>query len=983
MYLKQIKTVGFKSFADEINIDLSTGITGIVGPNGSGKSNVVDAVRWVLGEQSVKSLRGEGAMSDIIFSGSEKRKGSSYASVNLIFNNEDKYLPIEFNEVSVKRVLYKDGENEYFINNSKCRLKDITDLFIDSGVGKESFNIISQGEIGEILSNKPEDRRIIFEEAAGVLKYKKRKEEAIRKLQRTHENLSRVNDIIAELEIQVEPLRKQKETAEIYLKSKKELENYEVALITHDIDTINYEYQRSKERIDELNNELSRISVSNITEDIELTNKKTELSKIDKEIYTNNQLLINISSKVEKLNGEKNLILEREKNSVDNKELHERIVSLQEQLFNNSNNVLLIKNELETLKVNLDELDELITQSESQIQKIKQERAIVVDELNSKNRYENELNFKIDILEKAIETDSGLSYGVKSVLHNPRLTGIKGIIGKVIDVEEIYTKAIDIALGGAKEYVITDTKRSAVEAIEYLKNNNLGRATFFPLEVIEPRGIDSNVLNTISNINGFIDIASNLVKYDKLYENIILNQLGNVIIARNIDDANMISSKINHRYKIVTLDGDLVNVGGSITGGRYKNKTSNILNQKYELDDLNRKLLETINTINLKEEKINQLDYDLKLKEEKKYEYTSKKIEIEEIIKNKNKILIESLTKKEAIEKEIGHYNNNLGEAHNLIMNEYYEELRKKEELESLLDNLNQKKTNLSNMINDMESSIKKVNSNYNKLQNELKELEIKINKDDVKLDNLLNTLNEDYSMTFERAKELYKLETEENVARTKVSELKNTIKNLGVVNVLAIEEFDKVNVRFEFLTNQKQDLYKAENMLLEIINEMDTVMKTEFIATFERIQVEFSNVFRSLFGGGTAELKLTEPTNILETGIDIIACPPGKKLAHISLLSGGEKTLTAISLLFAILKIKTVPFCILDEVEAALDEVNVDRFGEYVETLKDKTQFIIITHKKKTMEYVDYLYGITMQESGISKLVSVKLEDIKDDNSN
>ena len=370
MYLKQIKTIGFKSFADEINIDLAPGITGIVGPNGSGKSNVVDAVRWVLGEQSVKSLRGEGAMSDIIFSGSEKRKGANYASVNLIFNNEDKFLPLEFSEVSVKRVLYKDGENEYFINNSKCRLKDITDLFMDSGVGRESFNIISQGEIGEILSNKPEDRRIIFEEAAEVLKYKKRKEEAIRKLERTHENLSRVNDIISELEQQVEPLRKQKETAEIYLKSKKELEQYEVALITHDINKINYEYHLNKNRIDELNNELSTLSNSNITEDAELTNKKLELNKIDKEIYNINQQLIDISSKVEKLNGEKNLILEREKNNTDDEKLHNKIVELQEQSLKLNNEISLIQIELENYNKNLNEIENNLMINQNQILKI-------------------------------------------------------------------------------------------------------------------------------------------------------------------------------------------------------------------------------------------------------------------------------------------------------------------------------------------------------------------------------------------------------------------------------------------------------------------------------------------------------------------------------------------------------------------------------------------------------------------------------------
>lgn len=979
MYLKQIKTVGFKSFADEINIDLSTGITGIVGPNGSGKSNVVDAVRWVLGEQSVKSLRGDGAMSDIIFAGSVKRKGSNYASVTLIFNNEDKYLPIEFNEVSIKRVLYKDGENEYFINNTKCRLKDINDLLIDSGIGKESFNIISQGEIGEILSNKPEDRRVIFEEAAGVLKYKKRKEEAVRKLERTHENLSRVNDIIGELELQVEPLKKQKETAEIYLKSKKELEQYEVALITHDINEINYEYQKNKNRIDEINNEISKISSSNIQEDIDLTSKKIKLGELDKEIYNINQTLINISSNVEKLNGEKNLILEREKNNTEDLKKHNKIVELQENILKLQNDIETTLNNVKMLTKSLDEENNIIDKIKDDIRKTKQEKDILINELNNKNRYENELKYKINILEQAIESDSGLSYGVKSILHNPKLTGIKGIIGKLIDIDESYVTAIDIALASAKEYVVTNTRKNAIDAVEYLKNNNLGRATFFPLDVIKPRVIDENTLNILYNLNGFINIASSLVTYDPLYENIILNQLGNVIVARNIMDANEISKQISHRYKIVTLDGEVVNVGGSITGGKYKNKTSNLLSQKYELEDLNKKLEEVINNIKLKEEKINELDYNLKHYEEISYTHTSKKIELEEKIRSKNKNIEELKEKENNLQKEIEHFDINLELEHNKVMTKYYEELKKKEEFENKLEILNQDKKGLSSLINDIETSIKRSNSNYNKLQSELKNLEIKVNKDDVRLDNLLNTLNEDYSLTFERAKELYKLEVEENEARIKVASLKSTIKNLGVVNILAIEEYDKVSERFNFLNEQKQDLYKAENTLLDIINEMDSVMKEQFVTVFEKIQIEFSNVFKSLFGGGIAKLELTAPDNILETGIDITACPPGKKLSHISLLSGGEKTLTAISLLFAILRVKTVPFCILDEVEAALDEVNVDRFGEYVETLKGKTQFIIITHKKKTMEYVDYLYGITMQESGISKLVSVRLEDIKE----
>ena len=979
MYLKKIRTVGFKSFADEINIDLSKGITGVVGPNGSGKSNIVDAVRWVLGEQSIKSLRGEGSMSDIIFAGTTKRKPANYASVNLIFDNEDRHLPIDYSEVSIKRVLYKDGENEYFLNNTKCRLKDITDLLMDSGMEKDSFNIISQGQVQEILSNKPEDRRVIFESAASVLKYKKRKEEAIKKLERTHENLSRVNDIINELEVQIEPLKEQKENALIYISNKKQLENIEVALIAHDIDKINYEYQNNKNKIDELNTELNNILTHSNTEDATLTSKKVELNELDRNIYDIGQELIKVSSNVEKLNGEKNLILEREKNKKENDEIQNKVIKLEEDSLKTQNLIDSITNEINIEKSKLDDICENINRNNLNINKLKQEKNICTNELSNKNRYETELKYKIEMLEQAIENDSTLSYGVKSVINNPLLNGIHSIIGKVIEIEEMYSTAIDIALGSAKEYIITETSTNAKEAIKYLKSNELGKATFYPMDVIKPRNIDSEIMNILYNTNGFVDIASNLVKYDKKYTNIILNQLGNVIIANNIDDANEISKLINHRYKIVTLDGQQVNVGGSLSGGKFKNTKSNVITQRYELDNLNRKLYKTIEEIKTIEEKINELDYYFKEYEEKNYIFMQQKIQIDEIIRNKNITLDEKTKEKNDIDNELKAFNNNIDDEHKKIMDEYYSELKKKDELVRKQEFLSNKKRDLSELIEEIESSIKRSNSSSSKIQKELKELEISVNKDDIRLDNLLNTLNEEYSMTFENAKMKYKLEIDEAEARLKVNSLKSSIKSLGVVNVGAIEEYDRINQRFEFLTNQKQDLYNAENTLLDIINEMDDVMKENFINTFERIQTEFSNVFKSLFGGGNAELKLTSPNNILETGIDIVACPPGKKLSHISLLSGGEKTLTAISLLFAILKVKTVPFSILDEVEAALDEANVELFGKYVSKLKDKTQFIIITHKKKTMEYVDYLYGITMQESGVSKLVSVKLEDIKE----
>ena len=710
-----------------------------------------------------------------------------------------------------------------------------------------------------------------------------------------------------------------------------------------------------------------------------MIDKKLELNKLDEEIYNTNQELIKVSSQVEKLNGEKNLIIERGKNKKDNDEIQNRILNLQEEKLKVQNDINSINNELEINKSKLDFIIDNINHNNLNINKLKQEKNICISDLNSKNRYETELKYKIDILEQAIENDSTLSYGVKSILNNPSLDGIHGVIGKVIEMEESYMKAIDIALGGAKEYIITETSNNAKDAIRYLKNNELGKATFYPIEVIKPRSIDSETFNILYNTQGFIDIASNLVQYDKKYTNIILNQLGNVIIARNIDDANNISRLIEHKYKIVTLDGELIHVGGSITGGKFKNTKSNIITQRYELDNLNRKLYKTIEEIKNVEEKINELDYYFKENEEKNYNLTKEKIEIEEIVKNKENNLKEFISRKESLDNELNSFDNDVDIEHQKIMDEYYKEVGKRDELVKKQEYLSNKKVVLNNLILEMEDSIKRNNSSISKLEKELKELEISVNKSDVKLDNLLSVLNEEYSMTFEKAKENYRLEIDENEARLKVNSLKTSIKNLGVVNIGAIEEFDRINERFEFLTNQKQDLYKAENTLLEIINEMDDVMKEKFMDTFSKIQVKFAEVFKSLFGGGKAELHLTEPNNILETGIDIVASPPGKKLSHISLLSGGEKTLTAISLLFAILRVKTVPFSILDEVEAALDEANVELFGEYLKTLEDKTQFIVITHKKKTMEYVNYLYGITMQEYGISKLVSVKLEDIKE----
>ena len=980
MYLKKIIAQGFKSFADNTVIDLDNNIAGIVGPNGSGKSNVVDAVRWVLGEQSVKSLRGDGSMTDVIFQGSKSRKPVSSASVTLIFDNSDHYINLAYDEISIRRRVFKDGTNEFFLNGEKCRLKDITDILMDSGIAKESFNIISQGKIEDILSSKPENRRIIFEEAAGVLKYKKRKIEALRKLEKTHDNMERINDIIKELEVQIEPLRDQKIKALEYLSLNDDLKELEIALIANDITNINYKYQEEKNRIEELNKEIIALGTSNSTNEAKTTSYKVKITNIENEIKETQDRLLELTSEVEKINSRKQIILEKKKLKVDDDKLHNNLISLNEEKLNLKNQINSNNNEIKVkeskLKTVLDEIYDL----EKEINNVKSDKDSKLSNLNRIVRDLSVLNGKINSLRDNIDNNSSLPFSVKNVLENPKLRGIHNCIGNLIEIDDKYSKAISIILGANASNVVVDNEVIAKEVIKYLKDNNLSRVTFFPLNIIKEKFIDNETLKILNNESGYINIASNLVKYDKTYSNIIKNQLGNVIVVDNIDNANIISKKINYRYRVVTIDGEVLHVGGAISGGVIK--VRNIITDKYELEKnelLKNKLVSEQENI---ENLINEYDNNLSSIEDKLYIKNKEKIELQEFINTKEVSIKDIENKLIEIENSINStnskFNNTIDEEEQRVLNEYYEANKEKEEVATKLELLNNNKIKYTKELEDFEYEIKKDNSKYNSKTTELHELEISVNRADVKLDNLLNTLNETYSMTYENAVKLYKLDIDEKQARNTVNSLKRKIRDLGPVNTLAPEEYEKVSTRYEFLIHQQEDLAKAEATLLEIIDEMDSVMKDEFLKTFKVIQENFSTTFKELFKGGTAELSLTDSNNILETGIEINACPPGKTLKSINLLSGGEKTFTAISLLFAILKSRPVPFCILDEVEAALDEVNVDAFGKYLKGLKDMTQFIVITHKKKTMEYADILYGITMQESGVSKLVSVKLEEIK-----
>lgn len=981
MYLKQIEAVGFKSFADKIDIDFEKGITGIVGPNGSGKSNIVDAVRWVLGEQSIKSLRGDGSMTDVIFSGSKTRNPSSSASVTLLFDNSDRYFNLDYTEVSIKRIVYKTGENEYYLNGERCRLKDIVNLVIDSGIAKESFNIITQGNIQDILSNKPEDRRIIFEEAAGVLKYKRRKEEAIRKLDKTHDNIERIRDIIDELERQLLPLKEQSEKAKKYLKAKEELEKIEIALIVHDIETFNNDYQYTKEQIEKLNNELLELTENYDVEQAKLEKEKLNYTKDNELLYQQQQELIAITSKVEKISGQKNLINERKKYEKDNVKLHDNALLLKEQQLKIKNDIDNIEHDIKNKQENLHDLEQKLNEIMTKIEDYQKKKEMIINKIDDNVRIKTELIHKVDILEQSIENNNRLSYATRSILNNPKLQGIHHVIGELIETDEKYVTAIEMSLGLSSQFIVVDDEKAAKEAINYLKNNNIGRATFFPLNIIKGKNISLDIYEKIKNHHSFIDIASNLVSYKPKYKEIILNRLGNVIVVDNIDGANEIGKLIDYKYKIVTLDGELLHVGGSITGGNIK-KSSGLLDERNELQQAKNKLKKISEEYSDLQLKLNNINSILKEYDLKQYNLKNEIVDLNQIIDSKLTLKTEYQQKLSDIENELkgidSVLNKVLDEEEKAVIDSYYETKKEEDKANQKIMVLTEKINKSKKIIEEIEEKIKEINLSLTQKQQVLKYSEIKVNRLDVQLDHLLNRLNEEYSITFEKAKKDYFLLLDEEEARKEVDKLKNRIKNLGTVNIGSIEEYERINERYEFLNEQRNDLFKAENTLLEIIKEMDLIMKEKFSETFNAVSQEFKKVFKQLFSGGTAELRLTDPSNMLETGIDIIALPPGKKLQHISLLSGGEKALTAIALLFSILKVKPVPFCILDEVEAALDEVNIMAFTNFLHSFKDRTQFIIITHQKKTMEYVDVLYGITMQESGVSKLVSVKFEDIK-----
>lgn len=976
MYLKRIEIHGFKSFADKVDIEFQPGITGIVGPNGCGKSNISDAVRWVLGEQSVKSLRGAN-MADVIFAGSEDRRAQNLAEVTLVFDNSDRFMKYDYNEVEITRRLYRqNNEAEYLINKQQCRLKDIVDLIMDTGLGKDSLSIISQGNISSFADNKPEERRGIFEDAAGVSKYKKRKLESIRKLERTKENLERIGDIVSELEKQVGPLKRQKDKAEKYLELKEKLTAVEVNVLVKEI-------TEAKKSLDVLSKEIKDLNEQQVSLDADILMKENSNDDIKKKMYQLDQEVNSLQSKL--LEAVSNVSkLETAKVEIDQKRKHALQSASKENLQENIANMKAILSDIvneyndrvERLNSTEQDLKHLARDQEKRNKKLSE----LKNELNQLSNQINKNRSRKEILLDAIENKTNYHQSIKTVLNLAKSNhNIIGVLGELITTQKGYELAISSALGGAIEFIVTSDDQTARETIKFLRNNKAGRATFLPVSTMKPRQIRLEHLEVCNTMAGFLGVASDFITYDDKISNVVLNQLGNIIVANDLETANAISKAIFARYRVVTLEGDIVNVGGSLTGGSINQQRSSLV-QKRELEQL-AITLEQQETEFVKMRKLhNALDNEIKdvshILLQKQMAYAK----LEVVVQSKKEELIKTKTEYESLtEQSIELDDFKSGKTENKLINQLNEAIKYRDMLTEEIKSKREIRMAYANENEALDVELRTIRKDQKDIQNAINENTIKATKLETMLNNYLTRLNDEYHMTYEYAVEQYQEEINVGQAKEEVYDLRSQIKRLGNVNIDAIEEYKVISERYENMNTQRIDLLEAQDRILAAIKEMDEIMVARFSETFEKINVEFNHVFRSLFGGGKAKIKYSDPTNILETGIDIDVQPPGKAVQNISLFSGGEKALIAISCLFAILRVKPIPMCILDEVEAALDIANVERFAKYLREFSTTTQFIVVTHREGTMEECDLLYGATMQQKGVTKLVSVKLEEAID----
>ncbi len=976
MHLKRIELHGFKSFADKSVIEFQPGITGIVGPNGCGKSNIADAVRWVLGEQSVKSLRGSN-MADVIFNGSEDRKPQNVAEVSLVFNNEDRFMNIDYNEVEITRRLYRqNNEAEYLMNKEPCRLKDIIDLIMDTGLGKDSLSIISQGNISTFADSKPEERRGMFEEAAGVAKYKKRKIESIRKLERTKDNLDRVEDICLELEKQIGPLKRQKEKAETYLDLKEQLKSVEVSVLVKEIESLIHTVKELNDSLDFLDKEKVTIEGQVLLNEQQNETLKKKMYDLDQEVNGLQGQLLQAMNNVNALETQKVEIDANRKHileSTNKEDLQSRIEQMKailEDAIQEYNDRVKRYNETKEEKMSLEASQERNRQAMSSLRH-------EIETLNLQlhnNRHQKEQ------LVDAIENKSGYSYGVRSILKAKQsMPGIVGVLGDIIETDEKYELALSIALGNAMQFIVTKTDEDAKQAISFLKNNQSGRATFLPMNTMQERKVRDEHMLVCENAQGFLGVMSDFVRSAFHIDRVISSQLGNVLLVDHLQNALALSKALYSRYRIVTLEGEVINVGGSLTGGSYKNQNTNFTSQR-ELEKLNETLSLQENQIRQKRTQFNELENQAREISHHLLQKQMSFAKLELVVTNKKSDLqvakreYEALTHKSVELSEI-----ESGAQDNQLIQELNDAKKLRDQLTEQIQAKRELRMSFVNENDEIEDSLRASRAKLREIQSELTQKQVAKAKQETELSNYLMRLNDEYKMTYEYAKEEFNQDIQMNQAKEAVRILRHRIESLGNVNLQAIEDYQEVSSRYENLNTQRLDLLNAQDSILQAIDEMDEIMISRFSETFEKINTEFNLVFRNLFGGGRAELKYSDPDNILETGIDIDVQPPGKAVQNISLFSGGEKALIAISCLFAILRVRPVPMCILDEVEAALDVANVERFAKYLREFSIQTQFIVVTHREGTMEECDLLYGATMQQKGVTKLVSVKLKDAID----
>lgn len=971
MKLIQVEAHGFKSFADKVTLKFDGGIVAIIGPNGSGKSNINDAIRWVLGETSSKVLRGD-TMEDVIFSGSKTEKEMDRAEVILTFDNKDRSCDIPYDVFTISRVLTRgNGSNEYYINGELARQRDIKEIAMQSGISKSSLAIIGQGTISNIAESTPEKRREIFEDAAGTSMYKSKKIEAQRKLEKTQEALEQISILIQEQERQLKPLQRQAEKAKIYKTKAEQLKEVEVALLVHDF----MDYSDKLEKLNVEGQDYNLIKEELETK-IRVYNEASEQkSKFVLELENN---IKKISERLSEISEEITTLEIRNAKEAKHREMllsgeltispKEKLAAMKEELNALNTNILGYKTFLETKKKESEQLSQSASIRSTKINDIKRELSFKKEELNK-------IKSKLDVIEEIKSKKTNLAKGTHNIVENSHLfRGYKALVSELIEVNEKYALAIETILSSAMQHIVVDKPETAVEAINFLKSNNGGRATFIPLSSIKPKFVPEQHIVVAQTQKGFLGIASELVSTEEQYNVLKKFLLGNVLVADNIENANKLSKLLETRYMVVTLDGDIIRVGGVLSGGQASQNVSTLA-----ADEQVKKLQDLIPVINAK---ISQLSNELFELEKDQNKETSllTNISLERAkIDNLYRTTLDKFDSlreqyRSASQEEYEEENNkkiDIVAAIQQLMLERSDLSAKKSSQEDIYHNLKQELQNLTNQRFQVSEELNNlIKDNANKIAEKAKAETI--------IQNAKQRLSEQYGMLFEVAKQFYNPDIDFEVARKTVADLKLDIRELGHVNLDSINQLEELETRYKEVKSQEQEIISAKTTIEDAISEMDKIIIERMTQTVTLVNAEFKHVFAKMFGGGMAEIRYTDPENILETGIDVIAQPPGKSIKNLKLFSGGEKALIAISLLFSILKAKPLPLCILDEVEAALDEANVIRFAEYLHTLKKDTQFIVITHRQGTMERVNKLYGATMQKRGVTTFFAVNLSDAK-----